>query len=258
MMAIFLALKSFTAEISNNHIMILCDNTTAVSYITKLGGIKSTSCNKVSKQIWLFCIKNKIWLSCSHIAGKQNILADFKSRKFNDQLEWKLNQKCFNKLCAIWQLLDIDLFESRLNFQVEKLCSWKPDPQSEFINAFTVDWGIFYFIYLFPPFSLLNRCIRKIKTDKASGMIIVPYWPTQLWFPALMEIVTNNPIVINRKKNVLTLPHRDQQHPLGQKLTLLACRVSENISKVEDFLKHQQIFSCHHGNIPRKNSMIHS
>ena len=207
MMAIFLALKSFTAEISNNHIMILCDNTTAVSYITKLGGIKSTSCNKVSKQIWLFCIKNKIWLSCSHIAGKQNILADFKSRKFNDQLEWKLNQKCFSKLCAIWQLLDIDLFESRLNFQVEKLCSWKPDPQSEFINAFTVDWGIFYFIYLFPPFSLLNRCIRKIKTDKASGMIIVPYWPTQIWFPALMKIVTDNPIVINRKKKLLTLAH---------------------------------------------------
>jgi hypothetical protein len=40
MMAIFLALKSFTAEISNNHIMILCDNTTAESYITKMGVIK--------------------------------------------------------------------------------------------------------------------------------------------------------------------------------------------------------------------------
>ena len=39
---------------------------------------------------------------------------------------------------------------------------------------------------------------------------------------------------------------------------MLAFRISEKISKVEDFLKHQQIFSCHHGNIPRKNSMIHS
>ena len=123
MMAIFLALKSFTAKISNNYNMILCDNTTAVSYITKMGGIKSTSCNKVRKQIWLFCIKNKIWLSCSHIPGKQHILADFKSMKFNDQLEWKLNQKMFSKLCAIWHLPDIDLFASRLNFQVEKLYS---------------------------------------------------------------------------------------------------------------------------------------
>ena len=60
MMAIFLALTFFTSEISNNHIMILCDNPTAVSYITKIGDIKSTSCNKVGKQIWLFCTKNKI------------------------------------------------------------------------------------------------------------------------------------------------------------------------------------------------------
>jgi hypothetical protein len=72
----------------------------------------------------------------------------------------------------IWQLPDIDLFASRLNFQVEQFCSWNSDPQSEFVNAFTVNWGKLYFIYLFPPFSLLNRCIRKIKTDKASGMII--------------------------------------------------------------------------------------
>jgi hypothetical protein len=72
-----------------------------------------------------------------------------------------------------------------------------------------------------------------------------------------MEIVRDNPIIINRKKKILTLPHRGQQHPLGKKLTLLACRVSGKNSKVEDFLKHQQIFSCHHENIPRKNSMIH-
>ena len=87
-------------------------------------------------------------------------------------------------------------------------------------------------------------------------MIIIPYWPTQISFPALMEIVTDNPIVINRKKNLLTLPHRGQQHSLGKELTLLACRVSGKFSKVDDFLKHQQIFACHHGNIPRKNSMI--
>lgn len=117
MMAIFQAIKSFILEISNNHIMILCDNTTAVSYITNMGGIKSISCDKVSKQIWLFCIKT-IWLSCSHIPGKLNTLADLKSRKFNDKLEWKLNQKVFYKLCAP----DIDLFASRLNFQVEKFC----------------------------------------------------------------------------------------------------------------------------------------
>ena len=118
-----------------------------------MGGIKSTSCNRISKQIWLFCSKNGIWLSSSHIPGKQNTLADSKSRKFNDQLEWKLNPSIFNRLCAIWQKPDIDLFASRLNSQVDKFCSWKPDPQSTFVNAFTLDWALFSYIYVFPPFS---------------------------------------------------------------------------------------------------------
>ena len=47
----------------------------------------------------------------------------------------------------------------------------------------------------------MQHYVIQFDTDKASRMIIVPYWPTQIWFPALMEIVTDNPIVINRKKN---------------------------------------------------------
>ena len=255
LMAIFLALKAFIAEIKGKHILIMCDNTTAVSYISNMGGIKSTECNKISRDIWLFCIQNSIWVSVSHISGKNNVRADLKSRKFNDQLEWKLNTKVFNKLCAIWQKPDIDLFASRLNYQIDKFCSWEPDPQATFINAFTIDWSCFEYIYVFPPFSVLNRCIRKIKTDKASGLIIAPYWPTQIWFPSLMEILTDNPILIPRKTNLLMLPHLDKLHPLGKKLILIACQVSGKISEVEDFLKHQQEFSWHHGSIRQRNSI---
>ena len=33
--------------------------------------------------------------------------------------------------------------------------------------------------YAFPPFSLIPRCLQKITTDKAEGVIIVLMWPTQ-------------------------------------------------------------------------------
>ena len=36
-----------------------------------------------------------------------------------------------------------------------------------------------YKFYAFPPFSLLPRCLKKIKQDHATGIIIVPLWPTQ-------------------------------------------------------------------------------
>ena len=86
MLAIWFALKSFTVKILNKHVKILSDNSTAVSYINNMGGCKSQDCNKIAKVIWNWCIKNGIWISCAHIAGKSNVEADFLSRNFNDQL----------------------------------------------------------------------------------------------------------------------------------------------------------------------------
>ena len=45
------------------------------------------------------------------------------------------------------------------------------------------------------------------------------------------------PIVIHPKRNLLVLPGTRQLHPLREKLTLLACLLSENFMKNEDFLR---------------------
>ena len=38
-------------------------------------------------------------------------------------------------------LPEIDLFASRLKTQLPGFVSWKPDPESCFVDAFTIDWG---------------------------------------------------------------------------------------------------------------------
>ena len=98
-LAIYYALQAFHDLVKNTHIKILTDNSTAVSYINNMGGVKSDNCNLISKKIWIWCIKHNIWISCSHIAGKKNIEADKKSRIFNDDLEWQLNLKKISKYC---------------------------------------------------------------------------------------------------------------------------------------------------------------
>jgi ribonuclease HI len=98
-LAIYYALQAFHDLVKNTHIKILTDNSTAVSYINNMGGVKSDDCNLISKKIWIWCIKHNIWISCSHIAGKKNIEADKKSRIFNDDLEWQLNLIFFSKYC---------------------------------------------------------------------------------------------------------------------------------------------------------------
>lgn len=102
LLAIFYALQSFQKYIISKHVKILSDNTTAVSYINNMGGIVSQPCNKIAVDIWNWCITYDIWLTAAHIAGKLNTEADEASRKFKDNLEWKLNESIFRKVCLKW------------------------------------------------------------------------------------------------------------------------------------------------------------
>lgn len=248
-LAIFMAFKSFLHLIQNKHVKVLTDNTTAVSYISNMGGTKSKDCNEITKKIWLLCRKNSIWITCSHVAGKINVLADKKSREFDDKLEWKLDINVFKKLCFMWGNPEIDLFASRLNFQIDPYCAWKPDPGCSFVNAFSINWKDFNYVYLFPPFSLLGRCICKLKQDRAKGIVIAPLWLTQAWFPRLMELLTDVPIMLPRKSNLLVLPHdKTAIHPLHKNLVLIACQVSGCHLDNEGFLQKQQTYSCRLGN----------
>ena len=54
--AVQFGIQSFLKDESNKHIRIRTDNTTAVTYINKLGGVKSIDCHKVVKEIWSWAI----------------------------------------------------------------------------------------------------------------------------------------------------------------------------------------------------------
>ena len=60
------------------------DNTCAVAYIKNMGGSHSVECNDVAKRIWQWCKMNDVWITITHIPGKQNVEADKLSRNFHD------------------------------------------------------------------------------------------------------------------------------------------------------------------------------
>ena len=39
--------------------------------------------------------------------------------------------------------------------------------------------------YALPPFSLVGKSIFKIVQEKVSGIMVIPWWPTQNWFPIM-------------------------------------------------------------------------
>ena len=126
--AAFLALQSFSTTLSETHVRLELDNTTAVSYINCMGGSRSKECNSLARQIWLWCIENKIWVSATHIPGSKNVAADQESRSFHDNTEWSLNPAVFQQLCEKIFLPEIDLFASRLNHKVQSYVAWRGGP----------------------------------------------------------------------------------------------------------------------------------
>ena len=257
LLAAFFALKCFCSHMSNCHIQIQIDNTTAVAYINNMGGSKSKELNQLAVQIWEWCIIRNIWLSAVHIPGRLNTGADEKSRVFSDNHEWMLNKHSFDKILLRHPGLDFDLFASRLNYQISRYCSWQADPNSTHVDAFTMNWNGLKF-YAFPPFSLLPRCLQKISQDRAQGILIAPLWPTQTWFPVLLRHLCDQPWILLPRPNLLQHPSRSSPHPLHKNLHLMVCPVSGDPSAITTFQMRLPTFSWHPGGKALKNSMPHT
>ena len=138
--AAYLTLQALGLSHTNVHIRLMLDNTTAATYLNKMGGTHSTVCNAISKTIWDWAVPRNIWLSAAYVPGSQNLIADYKSRNFDDNTEWSLSPLLFAQISSRFYHPQVDLFASRLNRQVDTFVSWKPEPEAWAIDAFSLNW----------------------------------------------------------------------------------------------------------------------
>ena len=224
--AALLGIQSLCHKLRHCHLRIELDNTTAVAYINNMGGTHSVACNAITKTLLLWCKARGIWLSACHIPGKDNTVADSYSRKQSIHTEWSLNVNVFSHLCEIYGTPSIDLFAARTNNQLPRYMSLYPDASAEAINAFLHVWD--EYVYIFPPFNLIPRVLKKLREDRTKkALIVVPEWKTQTWFPKLNSLMTGQPFHLKPSKTLLRLPSDSHAvHPLHRKLRLMACTLS--------------------------------
>ena len=56
--------------------------------------------------------------------------------------------------------------------------------------------GIHCNFYAFLPFSVLNVAIKKIQEEQVKGILVMPIWPTQIWYLVLLIICIDKPVIL--------------------------------------------------------------
>jgi hypothetical protein len=52
----------------------------------------------------------------------------------------------------------------------------------------------------------------------ADSQIFLSLWPTQIWYPLVMELLIQRPVLLPRKRKLLSIPQTDKIHPLQNQM----------------------------------------
>ena len=222
MKAALLAIQSFlkTQVKMPQHIALQMDNSTAVAYVNKRGGTRSSTLAALAIEVWNVCQKRGIWITAQHLPGVQNVDADWASRHFNERTEWTLDKAIFTRIVTKYYTPQVDLFASRLNHQLPLYVSRHPDPGAMEVDAMTLHWNR-WTSFIHAPIIMLPRILKKIREDQATCLLIAPNWPGQTWYPLLLEMLVNIPSLLPMTETSLYLPFdQEAQHPLWRTMKL--------------------------------------
>ena len=191
--AVLFAFQSLFRETFNTSIHIRSDNSTTISYINNQGGVRSEEITEIVSDLYDFCLYRNLRIQASFICGRLNTRADALSRRARVH-DYSIPKNFFSFLCKHFNFYpEIDLFASRLNFKVSKYFSEGPDPYAYGFDAFTMPWPDS--IYAFPPINLVQKFLSHfLHLNIHYGLIIVPYWPAQAYFPTLLDLLIDTPL----------------------------------------------------------------
>ena len=216
---------------------LFTDNTTALSYLRKERGTRSSTLNSVAQAILRFCEDSSIRLLPQFIPGKLNVLADALSR--SSQVlgsEWTLCQDVCQELFRLWPVT-IDLFATSLNNRLQVYFSLVVDPEASEVDAMLQRWDHLQ-AYAFPPFGLIPRLLAKVRLSRSLELTLVaPFWPLKPWFPDLLELLVAVPVRLPSRRDLLLQLHFHHFHRNLPALQLTGFRIASDPHELSGSLR---------------------
>ena len=234
LLAVHRALQAFQEILHGMTVQIHSDNTTVVAYLTTGGGTHSAPLHQVASNIFNLAISLKLRLQALHVPGKLNVAADALSRQRRvPATEWTLRQDICNTVFLRWGKPQLDLFATRHNRRLPAFVSPLPDELAWSTDALTFNWNGLHG-YALPPFSILLKVLQKVLASVGSFIVIAPDWPTQTWFPLLLQLCVELPLRLPLIPDLFSQRH-GVHHPFLGRLHLHAWELSSGVHKLTVF-----------------------
>ena len=189
------ALQHWDPLLQGHQVMIATDNSTVVSYINKQGGTRSLTLLRLTVDLFLWLESQNIIVRARHIPGCLNVIADHLSRP-NQPIptEWSLHPEIVERIFR--GTPEVDMFATLSNSHLPRFMSPIPEPRALAVDALSQDWQG-RSMYMFPPFPLLSKVMQKLRSTQVAEVILVaPWWPSQSWFPHLLCLCVEHPLVL--------------------------------------------------------------
>ena len=228
LLAVQLGLQAFEFLLVGMSVALFCDNTTTVAYLRRSGGTFSATLNATALEILLWAENRRIRLLPQFIMGSTNVTADALSRP-NQVIgsEWTLHQEVVDQLVHQWPAV-IDLFATSLTARLPVYFSPASDPRAEGTDALLQSWDDLQ-AYAFPPIAIIRRVLLKLRSSKNCELtLIAPFWPQRDWFPDLLELLSDVPVTLSGRRDLLRQPHFHRFHLNLPMLQLTAWRLSSD------------------------------
>ena len=199
------ARESLVLASPGDHVRLHMDNKVALYYLQKQGGTRSSRLCQEACQLWKESIQRKIFLLTPHwLATSDNISADFLSRNDLNQWEFQLSRDVYSMIMEHYQLSPtLDAFASQNTRQLLRYMTWDYDPKAVARDALIHIWDPV--TYLFPPVPLVSKCLQKIQEEKLTVVMVLPNWPTALWWPLVQEMMVDPLLPLPKCRTILTM-----------------------------------------------------
>ena len=228
LLVIFLAIRGFLPLLRGQTVSLFTDNMSALSYLRKEGGTRSSTLNEVAQATLRLCESSDLRLLPQFVPGRLYVLVD--SLSCRGQVlgsEWTLHQEVCRDLFCLWPVT-VDLFATSLNHRLQAYFLLMADPQALAVDALVQSWDNLQ-VYAFLPFGLLQKVLSKVRgSHNLELTLITPFWPLRPWFADLLDLLVDVPARFPLRRDLLRQPNF--HHFLGnlRALTLTGYRIASD------------------------------